>query len=96
VIMGPGPRTVVIAMSVVGWTAFARPSRGLTLEINARGYIEAAKARGCSHRFVVLRHVLPNAMNPVLSLALSRFAYQLITVGSLSYLGLGLQPPQAD
>jgi ABC-type dipeptide/oligopeptide/nickel transport system permease subunit len=96
VILGHGPRTVVIAMSVVGWTAFARLARALTLEINTRGYIEAAKTLGCSRRFVVLRHVLPNAMNPVLSLALSRFAYQLITVGSLSYLGLGVQPPQAD
>jgi peptide/nickel transport system permease protein len=95
-IMGPGPRTVVVAMSVVGWTAFARLARALTLEINTRGYIEAAKALGCSQRFIVLRHVLPNARNPVLSLALSRFAYQLITLGSLSYLGLGVQPPQSD
>jgi peptide/nickel transport system permease protein len=96
VIMGPGPRTVVIAMTVVGWTAFARLARSMTLEINTHGYIEAAKALGCSQRFVVFRHVLPNALNPVLSLGLSRFAYQLITVGSLSYLGLGVQPPQSD
>ena len=96
VIIGPGPTTVVIAMSIVGWTAFARLARTMTLEINTHGYIEAAKALGCSQRFIVLRHVLPNALNPVLSLALSRFAYQLITVGSLSYLGLGVQPPQSD
>lgn len=96
VILGPGPRTVVLAMSLVGWTAFARLARGITLEINTRGYIEAAKALGCSQRFIVLRHVLPNALNQVLSLALSRFAYQLVTVGSLSYLGLGVQPPQSD
>jgi ABC-type dipeptide/oligopeptide/nickel transport system permease subunit len=96
VILGPGPRTVVIAMTLVGWTAFARLARAMTLEINTRGYIEAAKALGCSQRFIVFRHVLPNALNPVLSLALSRFAYQLITVGSLSYLGLGVQPPASD
>ncbi|MCU1656432.1 MAG: transporter permease, partial [Pseudonocardiales bacterium] len=96
VIMGPGPKTVVIAMTVVGWTAFARLARTMTLEINTHGYIEAAKALGCRQRFIVVRHVLPNAFNPVLSLALSRFAYQLITVGSLSYLGLGVQPPQSD
>jgi ABC-type dipeptide/oligopeptide/nickel transport system permease subunit len=96
VIMGPGPKTVVIAMTVVGWTAFARLARSMTLEINTHGYIEAAKALGCSQRFIIVRHVLPNALNPVMSLALSRFAYQLVTVGSLSYLGLGVQPPQSD
>jgi ABC-type dipeptide/oligopeptide/nickel transport system permease subunit len=96
VILGPGPRTVVLAMTLVGWTAFARLARTMTLEINTRGYIEAAKALGCSQRFIVFRHVLPNALNQVLSLGLSRFAYQLVTVGSLSYLGLGVQPPSSD
>jgi ABC-type dipeptide/oligopeptide/nickel transport system permease subunit len=96
VIMGPGPRTVVLAMTLVGWTAFARLARAMTLEINTRGYIEAAKALGCSQRFIVFRHVLPNALNPVLSLGLSRFAYQLVTVGSFSYLGLGVRPPSSD
>lgn len=95
-ILGPGSGTVVLALSVVGWTPFARLARSMTIEINTRGYIEAARALGCSQRFITFRHVLPNALTPVLSLGLARFGYQLITVGSLSYLGLGVQPPAAD
>jgi ABC-type dipeptide/oligopeptide/nickel transport system permease subunit len=95
-ILGSGPQTVILAMTLVGWTAFARLSRTLTLEINTRGYIEAARALGCSQRFITMRHVLPNTMNPIMALALSRFSYQLVTVGSLSYLGLGVQPPDSD
>jgi ABC-type dipeptide/oligopeptide/nickel transport system permease subunit len=95
-ILGPGPETVVVALAVVGWTPFARLARSTTIEVNTRGYIEAAQALGCSQRFITFRHVLPNALTPVLSIGLARFGYQLITVGSLSYLGLGVQPPASD
>jgi peptide/nickel transport system permease protein len=95
-ILGPGSGTVVIALAIVGWTPFARLARATTIEVNTRGYIEAAKALGCSQSFITFRHVLPNALTPVLSLGLARFGYQLITVGSLSYLGLGVQPPASD
>ena len=95
-ILGSGPETVILALSLVGWTPFARLARSMTIEINARGYVEAARALGCSQRFITFRHVLPNALTPVLSLGLARFGYQLITIGSLSYLGLGVQPPASD
>jgi ABC-type dipeptide/oligopeptide/nickel transport system permease subunit len=95
-ILGPGSTTVIIALSVTGWTVFARLTRGITLELNTKGYIEAAEALGCSPRFIIVRHILPNAFRPILALALMRFGLQLITVGSLSYLGLGVQPPSSD
>src|SRR5205807_4358106 len=79
-----------------GWTPFARLARGVTLEIEAGDYIEAARALGCSPSFIVFRHVLPNALSPLMAHAAIRFGHKLITVGALSYLGLGVQPPDAD
>jgi len=87
---------LVAALTIVGWTPFARLMRGLALEINSREYIEAAEALGCSKSFIIFRHVIPNALRPVLSLSFLRFGHKLITVGGLSYLGLGVQPPDSD
>jgi peptide/nickel transport system permease protein len=95
-ILGPGYGTLIIALSVAGWTPFARLTRAVTLEINTRGYIEAAEALGCSRTFIIVRHVLPNAIGPVLAQGFLRFGHELITVGGLSYLGLGVQPPESD
>lgn len=95
-ILSPGYGTLVIALVVGGWTPFARLARGLALEISSRDFIEAAESLGFSRRFIVLRHVLPNASGPLLAHASLRFGHMLITVGALSFLGLGVQPPAAD
>ncbi|MEV6127455.1 ABC transporter permease [Streptomyces violaceusniger] len=93
---GTGYGMLIAALTIVGWTPFARLMRGLALEINSREYIEAAEALGCSKTFIVFRHVIPNALRPMLSLGFLRFGHKLITVGGLSYLGLGVQPPDSD
>ena len=95
-VLGPGYGTLIVALAISGWTPFARLTRAVTLEINTRGYIEAAEALGCSKAFIIFRHVLPNAIGPVLAQGFLRFGHQLITVGGLSYLGLGVQPPESD
>ncbi|MEW5991062.1 MAG: ABC transporter permease [Chloroflexota bacterium] len=95
-VLGPGYGTLIVALAISGWTPFARLTRAVTLEINTRGYIEAAEALGCSRAFIIVRHVLPNAIGPVLAQGFLRFGHQLITVGGLSYLGLGVQKPQSD
>lgn len=95
-IFGPSQTTLVIALVIGGWTPFARLARGIAMEINAREFIEAARALGCSRSFIVSRHVLPNARSPLLAHAALRFGHMLITVGALSFLGLGVQPPDAD
>jgi ABC-type dipeptide/oligopeptide/nickel transport system permease subunit len=93
---GTGYGMLIAALTIVGWTPFARLMRGLALEINSREYIEAAEALGCSRSFIVFRHVIPNALRPVLALGFLRFGHKLITVGGLSYLGLGVRPPDSD
>src|SRR5699024_2388007 len=95
-ILGPGYGTLVLSLVIVGWTPFARLARSLALEINSRDFIEAADSLGFSRRYIILRHLLPNALSPLLAHAALRFGHELITVGALSYLGLGVQPPASD
>ncbi|SRR6266498_1809772 len=95
-VLHTGFGTVVLALTVVGWTPFARLARGLALDINKREFIEAADALGCSRSFIVFRHMIPNAARPVLAMGFLRFGHKLITVGGLSFLGLGVQPPSSD
>ena len=95
-ILGPGYGTLVLALTITGWTPFARMSRGLALEVNAQDYIAAAEVLGCRRRFIVLRHVIPNLVRPIAAISFLRFGHKLITVGGLSFLGLGVQPPGSD
>ena len=95
-IMGPGDGTLIVALTFTSWTPFARLMRGLTLDINRRDFIRAAEILNCSRRFIVLRHIIPNAIRPVAAIALLRFGHKLIVVGGLSFLGLGVQPPMSD
>ncbi|WP_418606848.1 ABC transporter permease [Georgenia sp. SUBG003] len=95
-IVGPGYGTLILALAIGGWTPFARLARGLALEINSRDFIEAADSLGFTRRFIIVRHVLPNALSPLLAHAALRFGHKLITVGALSFLGLGVQPPASD
>jgi peptide/nickel transport system permease protein len=95
-ILGPGYGTLVLALVIGGWTPFARLARGLAMEISSRDFIEAADALGFSRRFIIFRHILPNALSPIMAHASLRFGHKLITVGALSFLGLGVQPPASD
>jgi ABC-type dipeptide/oligopeptide/nickel transport system permease subunit len=95
-IFGTGYGTLILALSVTGWTPFARLMRGLAMEINAKDFVEAADILGSPKAYIVFRHVMPNALAPVLAMAFLRFGHKLITVGGLSYLGLGVQPPDSD
>ena len=95
-LFGPGYVTLILALTITGWTPFARLMRGLALDINSKDYVEAAEILGSPKSYIVFRHVIPNAMRPVLAMSFLRFGHKLITVGALSYLGLGVQPPDSD
>jgi peptide/nickel transport system permease protein len=94
--LGAGYPALLLALTVTGWTPFARLARALAYDVSARGFIEAARVLGCSPWFTVRRHILPHLAGPLLGQAALRFGQFLITVGALSYLGLGVQPPQSD
>lgn len=94
--MGTGFSSLLVALTVTGWTPFARLARTLAYDVSARGFVEAARVVGCSPSFIIFRHILPHLAAPMLGQATLRFGQLLISVGALSYLGLGVQPPQSD
>ena len=95
-VLGPGYGTLILALTVVGWTPYARLARGLALQVNAMDYIRAAEVLGMKRSFVILRHFIPNLIRPISAVTFLRFGHKLITVGGLSFLGLGVQPPNPD
>ncbi len=94
----------VVARSVAGEAAARacmdrwedRLARGLALDINSRDYVRAAEVLGCSKSFIIFRHIIPNAARPLAAISFLRFGHKLITVGGLSFVGLGVQPPTPD
>jgi peptide/nickel transport system permease protein len=94
--LGTGFGPLLLALTVTGWTPFARLARTLAYDVSARGFVEAARVVGCPPSFIIFRHVMPHLSGPILGQATLRFGQLLISVGALSYLGLGVQPPQSD
>ena len=76
------------------WVSVARIIRGQVLTVRELEYIEAARALGFSKARIIFRHILPNVMGPVLVVAASNFATAIIIEAGLSFLGVGVQPPQ--
>ena len=92
-VLGPGLDHVVLALCLIGWTGYARLVRGEILALREREYIQAARALGCAPQRVVLRHLLPNLLAPLLIQATFGLAAAIVAEGSLSFLGLGAEPP---
>jgi len=91
--MGPGLHNIVLALVLKEWIFTCRVVRGETLAAREQDYVEAARAIGCTPRHIMLREILPNVLSPVLVVATFRMAYVIIMEASLSFLGLGVQPP---
>src|SRR5262245_6261559 len=95
-VLGAGLTGVLLALAVVYTPTFARLMRGQVLSIRAREYVEAARALGAPGWRIAGRHVLPNAMAPVVVQASLSVAFAILAEASLSFLGLGVQPPAAS
>ena len=91
--MGPGLHNIVLALVYKEWVFTCRVVRGETLAAREQDYVEAARALGCGSAHIMLREILPNVLSPVLVVATFRMAYVIIMEASLSFLGLGVQPP---
>ncbi|XVJ67068.1 MAG: ABC transporter permease [Lacibacter sp.] len=92
--LGKGYWQVFIAVGLTLWVNVARLVRGQVLSIRELNYIEATKAMGFSGARTIIRHILPNIMGPVMVIAASNFASAIVIEAGLSFLGLGVQPPQ--
>ena len=95
-VLGAGLGGVVIALGVVYTPTFARLMRGQVLTITARDYVEAARALGAPGWRIAWQHVLPNASAPIVIQASLSVAFAILAEASLSFLGLGIQPPGAS
>jgi len=94
--VGPGTRSTVVAVALVSVPGYARLVRGETIRLRGSVFVEASRALGWSRLRVVTRHVVPNALGPVLVLATIGIGSTIGVVSSLSFLGLGPQPPTAE
>ncbi|MEW6402414.1 MAG: ABC transporter permease [Chloroflexota bacterium] len=96
VMLKPGFWALVLALTITGWTPYARLARAVGLEIATQTYIEAAAAIGESEFLTMRKHILPNTLGPILAQVFLRFGHTLLTIAGLSYLGIGIQPPTPD
>jgi peptide/nickel transport system permease protein len=91
-VFGTGLSNVIVAVSLAFLDDFARLTRGMVLTIREEDYVMAAKALGASDRQVMLRHVLPNALAPIIVQATISVSYAILAEAALSFLGLGVKP----
>lgn len=94
--MGPGLANIIMALAYKEWVIPCRVVRGETLAARELEYVEAARALGASSRHIMMKEILPNILSPVIVVATIRIAHVIILEASLSFLGLGVQPPTAS
>jgi len=92
--LGKGFWQVFIAVGLTMWVSVARIIRGQVLSIRELQFVEATRAFGYSHSRIILKHILPNILGPVMVVAASNFATAIVVEAGLSFLGVGVQPPQ--
>ncbi|MDQ2091103.1 ABC transporter permease [Marimonas arenosa] len=99
VILSVTPVTVPVLIVVMGFldsTRVFRLARAVAVDINVMDYVEAAKLRGEGRSWIIFREILPNALSPLVAEMGLRFIFMVLFISTLSFLGLGVQPPMAD
>ena len=95
-ILGPSFTNIIIVFAVARWMLFCRVTRGVVMSLREQTFIEAARAIGCSDQRVVGRHIFPNLITPILTIAALEVPRNILTEAALSFLGLGIQPPESS
>jgi ABC-type dipeptide/oligopeptide/nickel transport system permease subunit len=91
--LGPTITTVIVALSMRAWVVYARVARGQALALSQYQFVEAAQSIGATSPRVLARHVLPNLLPSIVTVAVLELARMVLAESSLSFLGLGVQPP---
>lgn len=92
--VGPGFRTIVIALSIFGWAPYARLIRGEALRLREEDFVAQARIIGASPLRIMARHIFPNIINPLIIIMTLSVGMVILTEAALSYLGAGIPPPQ--
>lgn len=95
-IFGTNLTVLLILVGFAGWEGFARIARGMVLSTSENAYVEAARALGASHTRIMLKHIVPNIMAPLIVFATLNLTSIILLESTLSFLGLGVQPPMAS
>jgi peptide/nickel transport system permease protein len=95
-VLGPGARSIYIAITLVGWVSYARIIRGEILVAKRQEYVLAAQSGGLSNLRIMGRHLLPNVITQAIIYAMSDIVQDILAIVTLSFLGLGIQPPTPD
>jgi peptide/nickel transport system permease protein len=95
-VLGPSLRNVMIAVGIGSIPIYARVMRGQVLSLREKEYVEAARAAGAGHMRLVFRHILPNALSPMIVIATLGIAAAILAGAGLSFIGMGAQPPTPE
>lgn len=95
-VMGPSTGSLLLAVMLTSWAGFSRIVRGEVLKIREENYIEGVRSLGASDLYIIGYYILPNIFNSLIILFTLRIGTVVLSIASLSFLGLGMQPPQAD
>ena len=95
-ILGPSFTNIIIVFAIARWMLFCRVTRGVVLSLREQAFVDAARAIGASDSRIIGRHVLPNLITPLLTLAALEVPRNILTESTLSFLGFGIQPPESS
>jgi peptide/nickel transport system permease protein len=91
--LGQSPNIIIIVLAALGWMYVARVVRGQVLSIKEKEFVEAARASGATNSRIIIRHILPNTIGPIMVNMTLAIATAIIAESTLSFLGFGIQPP---
>ncbi len=94
VVLGPSVTNIIIIMGLIYWTRYARVTRGEALSLKSRDFVHLATIAGCSKIRIIRKHILPNVMNSVITLASLQIGVVIVVEASLTFLGVGVPPPK--
>ena len=94
VVLGPSVTNIIIIMGLVYWTRYARVTRGEALSLKSRDFVHLATIAGSSKLRIICKHILPNVMNSVITLASLQIGIVIVVEASLTFLGIGVPPPK--
>jgi ABC-type dipeptide/oligopeptide/nickel transport system permease subunit len=96
IMLGPSLRNMMLALMINGWMIFARIVRGITLSLREEVFVRAARVVGASDLRIVFVHILPNLVSPILTICVMELARIILAEATLSFLGMGIQPPDSS
>lgn len=94
--LGKGINNAMIGIALVWWPGFARLTRGVVLSLRTEPFVEAALGLGASHGRILFRHILPNALSPIIVKMTTDFGFAVLTAAALGFVGVGAQPPTPE